>query len=70
LYDLPGWAERFAIAALYPEIERTGQVNDDRAGRRLDALYDQRAVIWGDVVANAVGTMGSTGIVSRRTPWP
>jgi hypothetical protein len=30
LYDLPGWAERFAIAALYPEIERTGQVNDDR----------------------------------------
>jgi transposase len=53
LYDLPGWAERFAIAALYPEIERTGQVNDDRAGRTLDALYDQRAVIWGDLLANA-----------------
>ena len=53
LYDLPGWAERFAIAALYPEIERTGQVNDDRAGRMLDALYDQRAVIWGDLIANA-----------------
>ena len=53
LYDLPGWAERFAIAALYPEIERTGQVNDDRAGRTLDALYDQRAVIWGDLIANA-----------------
>jgi transposase len=53
LYDLPGWAERFAIAALYPEIERTGQVNDDRAGRMLDALYPQRAVIWGDLVANA-----------------
>jgi hypothetical protein len=51
--DLPGWAERFAIAALYPEIERTGQVNDDRAGRTLDALYDQRAVIWGDLIANA-----------------
>ena len=33
LYDLPGWAERFAIATLYPEIERAGQVNDDRAGR-------------------------------------
>src|SRR6266571_1134741 len=45
LYDLPGWAERFAIAALYPEI--------DRAGRTLDALYDQRAVIWGDLIANA-----------------
>ena len=53
LYDLPGWAERFAIAALYPEIERTGQVNDDRAGRTLDALYDQRAVIRGDLIANA-----------------
>src|SRR5215813_13236328 len=58
LYDLPGWAERFAIAALYPEIERTGQVNDDRAGRMLDALYDQRAVIWGDVVANAARYYG------------
>jgi Domain of unknown function (DUF4277) len=53
LYDLPGWAERFAIAALYAEIEQTGQVNDARAGRMLDALYPQRAVIWGDLVANA-----------------
>jgi transposase len=53
LYDLPGWAERFAIAALYAEIEQTGQVNDDRAGRMLDALYPQRAVIWGDLVATA-----------------
>jgi transposase len=58
LYDLPGWAERFAIAALYPDIERTGQVNDDRAGRMLDALYDQRAIIWGDVVANAARHYG------------
>ena len=58
LYDLPGWAERFAIATLYPEIERTGQVNDDRAGRMLDALYDQRAVIWGDLVANAARYYG------------
>src|SRR5712692_4334932 len=58
LYDLPGWAERLAIAALYPEIERTGQVNDDRAGRMLDALYDQRAVIWGDVVAKAARHYG------------
>ena len=53
LYDLPGWAERSAIPALYPEIEQAEQVNDDRAGRMLDALYDQRAVIWGDLVANA-----------------
>jgi Domain of unknown function (DUF4277) len=53
LYALPGGAERLAIAALYPEIARTGQRNDDRAGRTLDALYDQRAVIWGDLIANA-----------------
>ncbi len=58
LYDLPGWAERFAIATLYPDIEQTGQVNDDRAGRMLDALYDQRAVIWGDVVATAARDYG------------
>ena len=58
LYDLPGWAERFAIATLYPEIERTGQVNDDRAGRMLDALYDQRAGIWGDLVATAARYYG------------
>jgi len=58
LYDLPGWAEHFAITTLYPEIERTGQVNDDRAGRMLDALYDQRAVIWGDLVANTARSYG------------
>jgi transposase len=58
LYDLPGWAERFAIPTLYPEIERTEQVNDARAGRLLDALYDQRAVIWGDLVANAARCYG------------
>jgi transposase len=58
LYDLPGWAEHFAINTLYPEIERTGQVNDDRAGRMLDALSDQRAVIWGDLVANAACSYG------------
>jgi transposase len=58
LYALPGWAEHFAIATLYPEIERTGQVNDDRAGRMLDALYDQRAVIWGDLVATAARSYG------------
>jgi transposase len=58
LYDLPGWAEHFAVAALYPEIERTEQVNDDWAGRMLDALYDQRAVIWGDLVANAARCYG------------
>jgi transposase len=58
LYDLPGWAEHFAISTLYPEIERTGQVNDDRAGRMLDALYDQRALIWGDLIAKAARDYG------------
>src|SRR5262249_30763009 len=58
LDDLPGWAERFAIPTLYPEIERTEQVNDDRAGRLLEALYDQRAVIWGDLVAHAARGYG------------
>ena len=58
LYDLPGWAERFALAALSPESERTGPVHDDRAGRLLEALYDQRAVIWGDVVAHAARRYG------------
>jgi len=53
LYDLPGWAERYAIPALYPEVERAEQLNDDRAGRMLDAIYDQRALIWGDLVAQA-----------------
>jgi transposase len=53
LYDLPGWAERYAIPALYPEVERVGLLNDDRAGRMLDAIYDQRAFIWGDLIAKA-----------------
>jgi hypothetical protein len=53
LYDLPGWAEHGALTTLSPEMARTGQVNDDRAGRMWDALYDQRAVIWGALVAKA-----------------
>lgn len=53
LYDLTDWAERYAISDLYCEIERAEQLNDDRIGRMLDAIYDQRAVIWGDLVAEA-----------------
>jgi len=53
LYDLVGWAERYAIPELYPEVEQAEQLNDDRAGRMLDAIYAQRALIWGDLVANA-----------------
>lgn len=53
LYDLTDWAERYAISDLYCEIERAEQLNDDRIGRMLDAIYDQRAVIWGDLIAQA-----------------
>ena len=53
LYDLVDWAERFAIPDLYPEMERAEQLNDDRAGRMLDAIYDQRALIWGELIAKA-----------------
>jgi len=53
LYDLMDWAERYAISDLYSEIERAEQLNDDRIGRMLDAVYDQRALIWGELVANA-----------------
>ena len=53
LYDLTDWAERFAIPDLYSEVERVEQLNDDRIGRMLDAIYDQRAAIWDGLVANA-----------------
>ena len=53
MYDLVDWAERYAIAALYPEVERAAHLNDDRVGRMLDAIYEHRAVIWGELVAQA-----------------
>ena len=53
LYDLPDWAERYGMAALYDVLERAGQLNDDRVGRMLDAIYDRRAVIWGELVGRA-----------------
>jgi transposase len=53
LYDLVDWAAHYAIPELYPEVERAEQLNDDRVGRMLDAIYDQRALIWGDLVVNA-----------------
>lgn len=58
LYDLEGWAGRFAIPDLYPEVERAEQLNDDRAGRMLDAIYDQRPLIWGNLVANVARFYG------------
>jgi len=53
LYDLPDWAERYGMAALYEVLERASQLNDDRVGRMLDAIYDRRALIWGELVGRA-----------------
>jgi transposase len=54
LYDMPDWAERYGLEGLYPELGTANQFNDDRVGRMLDAIYDQRAVIWGELIAEAV----------------
>jgi len=53
LYDLVDWAARYAIPELYPEVGRAERLNDDRVGRTLDAIYDQRTFIWGELVAKA-----------------
>jgi len=55
LYDMPGWAERYGIPALYADLELASQLNDDRVGRMLDAIYDQRTVIWGELIGRAAG---------------
>jgi hypothetical protein len=53
LYDMTDWADRYDLAALYAELEETAQLNDDRLGRMLDAIYDRRAVIWGELIGRA-----------------
>ncbi|MFQ6016457.1 MAG: IS1634 family transposase [Anaerolineae bacterium] len=53
LYDMVDWAEKHDIPALYPEIEEAKQLNDDRVGRMLDAIYEHRPLIWGELMANA-----------------
>jgi len=58
LYDLPGWADQYGLVGLYGQLARADQLNDDRAGRMLDALYDQRAVIWGELMGRAAGQYG------------
>jgi hypothetical protein len=54
LYDMPDWAERYGLGGLYSELESAAQLNDDRVGRMLDAIYDKRPVIWGELMAEAV----------------
>jgi len=56
LYDMVDWAERYDIAALYDDLAEASQLNDDRLGRMLDAIYDQRAVIWGELIGRAART--------------
>ena len=58
LYDMPDWATRYGIAALYPELVQAAQLNDDRLGRLLDMLYAQRAVIWGELIGRAARLYG------------
>jgi transposase len=53
LYDMPTWATRYSIPTLYAAVRDAGQVNDDRIGRMLDAIYPQRAQIWGTLVGRA-----------------
>src|SRR6266481_4965911 len=53
LYEMPSWATRDDIAALYPDIKDGNQLNDDRVGRLLDSMYPRRAMIWGEVIARA-----------------
>jgi len=53
LYARPGWAAKDDSAALYPNGDDVQQLHDDRVGRRLDALYERRAILWGEVIARA-----------------
>ena len=45
LYDMPTWAAKYDLVALYPEFLDNDKLNDDRVGRMLDAIYEHRAVI-------------------------
>ena len=58
LYDMEDWAEKYAIAELYPEVQEAKQLNDDRLGRMLDAIYERRAIVWGEFIARATGQYG------------
>lgn len=58
LYDVSGWANQYGLVALYPELESADQFNDDRVGRMLDAIYDRRAVIWGELIGRAARQHG------------
>ena len=54
MYDMPDWAQRYGLDRLYPELETAAQLNDDRVGRMLDAIYDKRQVLWGELIAESV----------------
>jgi len=58
LYDMGDWADRYGLATLYDELEEAEQLNDDRLGRMLDAIYDRRAVIWGELIGRAAQLYG------------
>jgi len=58
LYDMPDWATRYGMAALYADLAQAAQLNDDRLGRMLDAIYPQRALIWGELIGRAARLYG------------
>jgi Domain of unknown function (DUF4277) len=53
LSDMPGWAAKDAMATLDGDVDDAKQLNDDRVGRLLEALYERRALLWGKVIARA-----------------
>lgn len=53
MYDMVDWAERYEVRVLYEALEAVEQLNDDRVGRMLETICDQRAVIWGELVGRA-----------------
>lgn len=53
MYDMVDWAQKYDLTALYEELEGAEQLNDDRVGRMLEAIYDKRAVIWGEMIGRA-----------------
>lgn len=59
LYGLGEWAARFDPGLLGLEPEQVPAINDDRAGRALDALFDaDRASLLNTLVLKAVGEYG------------
>jgi len=49
-------------------LEQVKQLNDDLAGRMLDAIYDQRPLIWCELIDRAVRIYGIDRITFTPIP--